>query len=286
MIYSYTVDGLAMADPVNPRIKLRANTSASLVEVPGDGKQLWEIQNVPHGKVEINYIPSKVLNDQTRDVRVYTPPGYDPAAATTYPILYLLHGDNDTQAGWTDVGRANYIFDNLIAQKKAVPMVVVMPFGHAVPRGQANNNPVFEKYLLEDVLPVVEKSYKIASGRENRGIVGYSMGGGQALSIGLSHVDLFSAVGGFSPAIPGNMENTYKALWDNPADTNARLQTFYFACGKGDSLFRASEQLDAMLTSKNIHHTFSPSEGYHNFINWRKYLGEVTPMLFQRKGKE
>ena len=216
-------------------------------------------------------------------MRIYTPPGYDPAAATTYPIMYLLHGDNDTPAGWIDVGRANFILDNLIAQKKAVPMVVVMPNGHAVPRGQPNNNPVFEKYLLEDVLPVVEKSYKIKPGRENRAIVGLSMGGGQAVSIGLSHLDLFSGVGGFSPALPGNMENTYRALWDNPADTNAKLKTFYIACGRGDSLFGRSEQLDAMLKQKNINHVFSPSEGYHNFINWRLYLGEVTPMVFQGK---
>jgi enterochelin esterase-like enzyme len=285
MIYSFTVDGVAMADPINPRIKLRANTSASLVEVRGDGKQLWEIQDVPHGKVELNYIPSKVLNGQTREVRVYTPPGYDAAAATTYPIMYLLHGDNDMPAGWTDVGRANYIFDNLIAQKKAVPMIVVTPFGHAVPRGQPNNNPLFEKYLLEDVLPAVEKSYKIKAGRENRAIVGYSMGGGQALSIGLSHMDLFSAVGGFSPAVPGNIETTYAALWNDAADTNAKLQTLYIACGKGDSLFARSQQLDTFWKSKNINHTFTATEGYHNFINWRLHLGEVAPMLFQPKVK-
>src|SRR5436190_8673611 len=131
-IYTFTVDGVTTPDPVNPRIKLRARTSASLVDVPGNSPELWEARDVPHGKVEVNWETSKVCGD-TRAYYVYTPPGYKTGLwSKRYPVLYLLHGNNDTAAGWTDVGKANFILDNLIAEKRAEPMIVVMPFGHAV----------------------------------------------------------------------------------------------------------------------------------------------------------
>src|SRR6185437_12394886 len=128
---------------------------------------------------------------------------YHEQPGTRFPVLYLLHGSNDTAAGWTDIGHANFILDNLIAQKRAKPMIVVMPWGHAVPFDaqreiQSKNNALFEKYVLEDLIPTVEARYRVAPGRENRAIVGLSMGGGQAITIGLSHLDLFSHVGGFS----------------------------------------------------------------------------------------
>ena len=282
-IYNFVVDGVAIADPVNPKMKLRARTSASLVEVPGDGKELWEAQDVPHGLVELNYVPSKALGGQTREVRVYTPPGYHQESAKKYPILYLFHGSNDTAAGWTDVGRAHYILDNLIAQKKAAPMIVVMPWGHAVPFGgpQQNNTKLFEQFLLDDAMPTIEKSYRVASGRDNRAIVGLSMGGGQALQIGLSHLDLFSAVGSFSGAVPGDFDTRFKSLLDDPQGTNQKLHLFFIACGRQDSLFSRSQKLADTLETHKINHVFAPSEGYHNYANWRLYLGEVTPMLFK-----
>jgi enterochelin esterase family protein len=282
-IYNFTVDGLAIADPINPKMKLRARTSASLLEVPGDGAQFWEIQDVPHGKVEINYIRSKALGNQTREVRVYTPPSYDANGSATYPVLYLLHGNNDTAAGWTEVGRANYILDNLIAQKKAVPMIIAMPWGHAVPYGepQAGNTALFEKHLLEDLMPAIERTYRTSPGRENRALVGLSMGGGQALAIGPAHLDLFSAVGAYSAAVPADFETRYKALLDDPEDTNAKLKVFWIGCGKSDPAFPRSEKLAALLEAHNVKHTFMPSEGYHNYANWRLYLGETAPLLFR-----
>ena len=286
-IYNFNLDGTPIADPVNPRIKLRAATSASFVEVPADGTELWEIQNVPHGKTEINYLPTKVLNDQTREVRVYTPPRYDADATATFPIVYLLHGSNDTAAGWTDAGRANYILDNLIARQKARPMIIVMPWGHALPYGapQAGNNTLFEKYLLEDLLPVIEKKYRITPGRENRAIVGLSMGGAQALSIGLNHLDLFGGIGAFSATISNDFETRYKMLLDDPAATNAKLHPFYIGCGKLDPAFAGNQRLDALLTAHTITHVFTASEGYHNFTNWRLYLGQTAPLLFQNAPK-
>jgi enterochelin esterase-like enzyme len=282
-IYNFTVDGLAIADPVNPKMKLRARTSASLLEVPGDGTELWEIQNVPHGKVEINYIRSPALENQTREVRVYTPPGYDANGSTKYPVLYLLHGNNDTAAGWTEVGRANMILDNLIAQKKAVPMIIVMPWGHATPYGEAqgNNTALFEKYLLDDLIPAIDKTYRTLADREHRALVGLSMGGGQALTIGLTHFDTFSALGAYSAAVPADFETRFKAFLDDPAGANAKLKVFWIGCGKADTAFPRSEKLAAALKAHQINHTFRPSEGYHNYANWRLYLGETLPTLFR-----
>src|SRR4051812_46040096 len=134
-IYSFALDRLAIADPGNPRIKLRARGSGSLVDVPGTGNELWIPRDVPHGTVDLTWHKSKVLDGETREFRVYTPPGYEHNPDARYPVLYLLHGNNDTQAGWVDVGRANVILDNLIAERKAVPMIVVMPFGHAATNG-------------------------------------------------------------------------------------------------------------------------------------------------------
>jgi enterochelin esterase family protein len=282
-IYNFNIDGLAVADPVNPRMKLRARTSASLVEVPGDGTELWNPGSVPHGRVELVYVPSKALPGETREVRVYTPPGYDQDPARKYPVLYLFHGNNDTAAGWTDVGRAHYILDNLIAQQKAVPMLIVMPWGHASPFGgpQGNNTRLFEQFLLDDVIPTVDKTYRTAAGRESRAIAGLSMGGGQAIQIGLGHLDLFSHVGAFSAAVPGDFATRFRPLLDDPDGTNAKLKLFFIACGRQDNLFARSRQLDETLTAHRIRHTFSPSEGLHNYAVWRLYLAQIAPLLFR-----
>lgn len=284
-IYNFYLDSLPIADPINPHIKLRARTSASIVDVPGDGTELWQPLEVPHGLVELNWEKSKVIDGQTREFRVYVPPGYHEQPGTRYPVLYLLHGSNDTAAGWTDVGHANFILDNLIAQKRAKPMIVVMPWGHAVPFDapreiQAKNNSLFEKYVLEDLIPTVEARYRTLPGREDRAIVGLSMGGGQAMLIGLNHLDLFSYVGGFSAAVPGDFESRFHALLENPQATNDRLTLFWFGCGQQDTLFGRSKYLDALLTSHQIRHTFRVTDGRHNYTLWRQYLGEVTPLLF------
>lgn len=280
-IYTFTVDGVTTPDPINPRIKLRARTSASLVDVPGHPPELWEARDVPHGTVEVNWAKSKVTGD-TRAYYVYTPPGYA-ARSTRYPVLYLLHGNNDTASGWTDVGKANFILDNLLAEKKALPMIIVMSWGHAVPYGgsQSNNAATFERYLIEEVIPQVERKYRVARGRENRAIVGLSMGGGHALQIGLSHLDLFSAVAAFSSAVPGNFENRFKSLLDDPDGTNNRLKQLWIGCGRQDPAFERNQKLSELLTAHKVRNTFHPTEGLHNFAVWRRYLVEVAPLLFR-----
>jgi enterochelin esterase family protein len=276
-IYHFVVDGMTIADPTNPRIKLRARTSASLLEVPGAGNAVWQARDVPHGHVEINYQKSKVLNGETRWIWIYTPPGYA-ASKKKYPVLYLFHGSNDIAGGWVLAGHANYILDNLIAEKKAEPMIVVMPFGHAVPFGsprevQAKNVDMYEQYLLEDVMPHVKANYRTAGTRAKTAIAGLSMGGGQSLAIGMRHPELFSAIGAFSAAVPQDlarhMEGVKKAeplLW--------------FACGKDDTLFGRSEELSGRLKAAGVKHTWRPTAGNHTYTYWRQYLAEFAPLLF------
>jgi len=285
-IYSFTVDGVAMADPINPRIKLRASTSASMVEVKSDPPAFWEAHDVPHGAVEINWEKSKAINGETRAIWVYTPPGY---AKNTrrYPVLYLFHGSNDTAAGWTMAGNANFVLDNLLADKKIVPMLVVMPFGHATPfgvpaaQGAPTNDVVFEDYVLKDVIPTVEAQYRVAPGRLNRAVAGLSMGGGQSLRIGLGHLDLFSAVASFSGAVPGDFEARFAELLKDPQASNAKLKVLWIGCGQQDSLFGRSKNLSDLLTAHKIKHTFRATDGVHNYTIWRKFLAEYTPLLFR-----
>lgn len=286
-IYTFTLDGLTMADPVNPRMKLRARTSASLLEIPGATPEWWEPREVPHGTVEIQWQRSTVIPGETRQIWVYKPPGYDEHARQRYPVLYLLHGSNDTPAGWTMAGCANLILDNLLAEKKCVPMIVVMPFGHAVPftapgEAQRNNTALMEEYLLKDVAPAIEQKYRVARGRENRAIVGLSMGGGHALHIGLSHLDQFSVVGAFSSAIPGDFDTRFKALLDDPRETNKKLKLLWIGCGRQDGAFERSQKLSERLTGRGINHTFRATEGGHTYTVWRQYLREIAPLLFQK----
>jgi enterochelin esterase family protein len=285
-LYSFTIDGVTMADPVNPRIKLRSQTSASMVEVKGEPDAApWQPRDVPHGAVEINWVNSKVLEGDPRWVWVYTPPGYAKTGNRRYPVLYLFHGSNDIAGGWTLAGQMNFILDNLLAEKKVEPMIVVMPYGHAVPFGsgrerQAGNTALFERHLLEDVMPMTEAKYRIKPGRDNQAIAGLSMGGGQALAIGWKHLDKFSAIGAFSAAVPGDFEKQFDAALAKPDATNAKLKVMWIACGRDDSLFERNEKFAAMLKAKRIRTTWCPTEGNHTYTYWRKYLAEFTPLLF------
>lgn len=286
-LYSFTIDGVTIADPVNPRIKLRSRTSASMVEVPGEpSATAWQARNLPHGAVEINWVNSKVLDGDPRWVWIYTPPGYAQSGNRRYPVLYLFHGSNDIAGGWTLAGNMNFIFDNLLAGKKVEPMIVVMPYGHAVPFGsprekQARNTDMFEKHLFDDVMPMVEAKYRVKPGREARAIAGLSMGGGQALTIGWRHLDTFSAIGAFSAAVPQDFEKQFEAALAAPQATNSKLKVLWIACGRDDSLFGRNDKLAEMLRSKGINVTWRPTDGNHTYTYWRMYLAEFAPLLFR-----
>ena len=287
--YTFSIDGVRDIDPNNPMVKLGDRSSESMFEVPGEQPASYDVQNVPHGTVHINWYHSASLN-ALRSIYVYTPPGYE-SAKGKLPVLYLLHGSGDTEAGWVDVGRANLILDNLIAAGKARPMMVVMPYGRPLPdvmlvastggRGPANATEEFGKDLLQDVIPYVEKLYRASPKPDDRAIAGLSMGGGQALAIGTSHLDTFHYIGAFSAGGGrGNPEDMYKDFFAD-SSVNRKLKVFYIACGKADGLFAGSQALADALEKHQIKHQFAPSEEGHVWRNWRNYLTEFAPQLFR-----
>ncbi len=288
--YTYLVNGVRVLDPVNPMIKPGERTSESMFEIPAAQPAPYDWQPVPHGTVHVNWYLSKAL-DVPRRVDVYTPPGYE-ANRRRYPVLYLLHGSGDTEQGWTTIGHANLILDNLIAEGKAKPMIIVMPYGRAQqdvylpPGAPPKTDPnAFGSDLLGDVMPFVEKQYRISARPEDRALAGLSMGGGQALRVGLAHLDVFHSIGAFSAGIGRNpnlnFETMFPEVFQDPAAANKKLKVFYIACGKADGLFPASEALGKALDQKQIKHTFVASEEGHVWRNWRNYLAEFAPMLFQ-----
>jgi enterochelin esterase family protein len=280
--YSFNVDGLTMIDPGNTAIKPMREPRTSILHIPGQPPLIHDFQDVPHGVVSQYTYNSKVLG-RLRELAVYTPPGYDQNPAQKYPILYLQHGSGDNQATWVAHGKAHWILDNLIAQNKAVPMVVVMMDGHAAVGKSAweSNTQAFEQDLMKEVMPMVESRYRVKAEAANRGIVGLSMGGGQSLTIGLNHTDLFSWVGGFSASVP-NATNITSAL-ASPEVTNQKLRLLWIGCGQKDFLLKRNEDFIALLKEKNIKHDWHLTEGDHSWPIWRKYLADFLPLVFQAK---
>jgi enterochelin esterase-like enzyme len=239
--YNFTIDGVRTIDPANPQLKT-ASTITSVLEVPHASPAFYDPQPVPHGEIRTHWYHSTSLGT-VRRLTVYTPPGYDKNRSTRYPVLYLFHGANADENAWYRLGRANLILDNLLAARTIQPFIVVMPFGYGVPPGgpQAENTAKFGKDLIEDVIPYIETSYRGIADRNNRAIVGLSMGGGQALSIGLN-IDLFSYVGGFSSGL-GNAANypkTYAKVAANADDANKPLKLVWIGCGREDGQFGQS----------------------------------------------
>ncbi len=289
-LYWFNLDGVAIADPVNPVIKQRQRTSASLVEVPGSTAAAWELQDVPHGEVVTEWRKSAALN-RTERIVVYLPPGYFKSTAR-YPVLYLVHGSGDTPESWTNAGHANFIFDNLIAAGKVKPMIVVMPAGHAVPftapRGATpNNNDLFEQYLTRDVIPAIESTYRVAPGARNRALAGLSMGGGHTIYTGFSHPELFSALGVFSPGLPRDFDTKFQAVLATPKAFNAKVGTVWVACGDTDSTvqYPRVKAWEEALEKDGIHATFHTYSGAHTWPVWRSSLADFAPLLFNEKSK-
>jgi len=294
-LYWFNLDGVAIADPINPVIKQRQRTSASLVEVPAAQSAAWELADVPHGTVVTEWQKSAVLN-RTERVVVYLPPGYEKSTAR-YPVLYLVHGSGDVPESWTNAGHANWILDNLIAQKRARPMVVVMPAGHALPftaprNGPVSNNDLFEQYLTKEVIPVMEAKYRIASGSRNRALAGLSMGGGHTIyHTGpdddrpgiVKRMDL--ALGIFSPGLPRDFDTKFAGVLGDSKAFNAKVKTVWVACGESDDTvqFARVKKWAESLNTAGIPETFHAYPGAHTWPVWRVSLTDFLPLLFTEK---
>lgn len=286
--YAFTVDGIQVADPRNTAIFPNEGFQNSIIEITGETPLVHTVQNVPHGTVSYRYYTSPELG--TRPVVVYTPPGYENDTKTTYPVLYLLHGTTDTEETWTKVGRANIILDNLIAQGKAKPMIIVMPYGRAYPTISKSSGSLrnwenlqeIKKDFLNYLFPFVEKNYRTKATKENRAVAGFSGGGGTSLFIGLNNPNLFSWVCGFAPGMLKNeFDRNNEVPFANPSLTNQRLKLFWIGVGKDDGLYPVINDYLKVLDEKKINHETLISDGGHTWMNCKLYLSTIAQKLFK-----
>jgi enterochelin esterase family protein len=216
-------------------------------------------------------------------VFIYTPPNYERSSARL-PVLYLLHGADGDETVWTQFGRANLILDNLIAERKAAPMVVVMPFGYAYPwhAGAAGDTQRadFQRDLLEDLIPFVQTNYRVYADRDHRALAGLSMGGGQTLAIGPRHLDVFSRLAVFSAGAGQNPQQSLADIGANAKNVNSKLKLFWIGIGTEDAGLAGAKRTSDYLNSVGIKHTFKTMPGAHTWIVWRHFLSEVAPLLF------
>lgn len=292
--YSFNADGMHLLDPFNSEIIPNLLNPSSVVHVPGASPLPWELHDIPHGIVHHHFYKSEIVGDD-RDFYVYTPPAYDPSARTLYPVLYLLHGYSDMANGWTAVGKANLILDSLIHDGKAKPMIIVMPLGYGAPEivqrtptfgAPFNNRTLREKNfnnfraaLIDEVIPRVEKIYKVDSNRESRAIAGLSMGGSESLLTGLNRPDKFAWIGAFSS---GGLANEFANDFPNLSSSiNTQIKLLWISCGTEDRLITANRNLVAWLKSKDIHLTQIETPGMHTWMVWRRNLIAFAPLLFR-----
>ena len=296
-VYYFTVDGVRLTDPGNPQVKIGyvTTTTTSLFSVPGDAPAFYDVRDVPHGEVRTLLYTSR-SNGGTRELTVYVPPGYDDARNRRYPVLYLLHGFANDHHSWHRYGRANDILDNLLAQRTLEPFLVVMPLGYGgahvngdgagIPPKDAGNfggdAALYERDLLEDIIPLIDKKYRTIADRKHRAIVGFSMGGGQAGRFGLRHLETFSQVGIMSAGMAGGNDTEPMAtLAANPARANKQIDLLWIACGKDDTAMKGAKTLHDALQQAGIEHTFLETEGAHHWRVWRRYLRDLAPLLFK-----
>jgi enterochelin esterase-like enzyme len=291
--YTLTVDGVRTADPRSALIKPGVSTIENMVLVPGAEADYQTIHAVPHGKVHIGWYESGTLG-MTRSLRVYTPPGYD-EGDRSYPVFYLLHGGGDDDSGWTTIGMAHVILDNLIAAGEAEPMIVVMPNG-SLPRPASGPGPggswwasMMERYrseLMNDVMPYVKANYRVLEGPENTAIAGLSMGGMQTLGVAPSHLDTFGYVGVWSMGLEAGSPMESRFVEDNPEffqpdATNRKVELISISVGSNDFLYQQARNLEQLLTEAGIEHEYHETEGGHTWINWRRYLRDFAQQLFR-----
>jgi enterochelin esterase family protein len=318
--YSLVVDGASINDPSNREVQTSFGSFQSMVTVPGPAAWLPS-PGTPHGAITRHAYHSAIANDD-RDFFVYTPAGYDAHRAQPYPVLYLLHGLGDDAERWLiGGGGANNIMDNLIAQGKAVPMVVVTPLGYGTSTGPVggrtgDNVSGYAKILLEEVMPTVDKAYNVSKSREQRAIAGLSMGGAESLYVGLKNLDKFAWIGAFSsapmlwpaaapaapaardsaPAAPaagrGAGRGAAPAAMDPAAfaqtfptldaKANSQIRMLWIVCGTADGLIGVNRQFKDWLRSKNVQFTEQEvPDMAHVWPLWRQNLTDMVPRLFR-----
>ena len=282
--YWFVVDGAIVNDPGSETF-FGWGRACSGVEIPELGVDFHAFRDVPHGEVRSAWFRSKITG-QPRRVMIYTPPGYD-QSNERYPVLYLQHGAGEDERGWTAQGRANFILDNLIAAGKARPMIVVMSNGYATRAGQAEKPfdfAGFEAVLIEEIVPWIDGRYRTISDRDHRALAGLSMGGMQAIKIGLAHLDTFASIGAFSAPVPGKFETKTAngGVFADSAKFNDQVRLFWIGEGTEEGFIDGMKTMHEALEKAGIKHVYFESPGTsHEWLTWRRSLHDFVPKLFR-----
>ncbi|HEY3405325.1 MAG TPA: alpha/beta hydrolase-fold protein [Ohtaekwangia sp.] len=297
--YSFQVDGVTVMDPANVSFFPNERFKASLVDVPGDPPLIHSMRDVPHGTIAYEHYSS--VEGSTGSLVIYTPPGYEKDPSKKYPVFYLISGTTDTEETFFKVGRTNLILDNLIAEQKAKPMIIVMPYGNPMARiaeqqgkskpadptsregaDAVNRAKLFETDLITNVIPYVEKNYRVIADRDNRAIGGFSRGGGQTLRTAFGNMDTFSWICCYSAYLsPAEMDNNFKHIGQNSADTNKRLKLLWVSVGDQDFLYKQTVEFLNYLKSKQVNYKSLITPGGHTWMNVKSYVAQTAPMLFK-----
>jgi enterochelin esterase-like enzyme len=292
--YTFSVDGVTMNDPGSDAF-FGTGRPTSGIEIPEKGVDFYHAKDVPHGEVRSRWYKSKVTG-QWRHILVYTPPGYDAESQKRYPVLYLQHGGGEDETGWVRQGHANFILDNLIAAGKAPPMIIVMEKGYATRAGAAPEPggkgkfdfTAFEDVVLKDLVPMIDATYRTVVNRDHRAIAGLSMGAGQALRIGLGHLDTFSAIGAFSGVGKIDLKKDYNGLFADAAAFDKKVSLLYLHSGTASldaGIHKNAESLYQSLQDAGVKNVvFRDAKGLaHEWQTWRYALHDFAPRLFQQK---
>jgi enterochelin esterase family protein len=297
--YSFIVDGVTVMDPANVEYFPNERFKGSLVDVQGFTPLIHAMRDVPHGSVNYEYYPS--VEGTTGTLVVYTPPGYDKNASAKYPVFYLISGTTDTEETWFKVGRTNLILDNLIAEGKAKPMIIVMPYGNpaatiASQKGSGkpadpvrresaeavNRAKAFEDDLIKNIIPYVEKKYRAIANKDSRAIGGFSRGGGQTLRAAFGNLDKFSWICCYAAYLTQQeIEKTYPSLVDNPGNTNKQLKLFWVGIGNEDFLYAQTAEFLNYLNTKKVNYKSLVTGGGHTWMNTKLFLAESAQLLFK-----
>lgn len=294
--YYYLVDGVKTLDPSNAQVIRDGRNFFSSVIIPGAASDFLNVNDVPHGTISKVWYNSPVMGINRR-MYIYTPPGYDDNNEK-YPVLYLLHGGGGDEDAWTTLGRANYILDNLIASGKAKPMIIVMTNGNPdqtaaitdrrpepEKSGMLMASEKFPESLVKDVIPYVEKHYRVIANSSNRAIAGLSMGCLHTQITAMNNPETFCYMGLFSLGLHDNLgevnTNLIRAYDTNLERLRANYKLFYIACGVDDFVYQGVQDLRAKLDKSNFKYIYNETSGGHTWDNWRIYLEDFMPRLFR-----
>jgi len=290
--YSLVIDGVKVADPASESF-YGMGRMASAIEIPEKGIDFYEIKDVPHGTISSKYYFSKVTNSW-RHLFVYTPPGYEANPNVKYPVIYIQHGGGEDERGWAQQGKTDIILDNLIAESKAKPMIVVIANGNVSAGGGGYSSTAmacFKKEMTENIVPFIDKSYRTLANAKNRAICGLSMGGGQSFYVGLQSLDVFGSVGIFSSGIFGGIRNpsgnTFDAekeipgLLSRSGEFNKKLDLFYISCGEQDMRIEHTKKAVETMKQRGLEVEFNSFPGDHEWQVWRKSLHDFASRVFK-----